>query len=96
VPPDVDALAIPAGIALLVTGTVVVVTVLTAMARAVDRLIDVAIAVRPRTPARPAGRRRRKSFTAMPRTVVAAILAGSLLFALAWSVFVLGRMRDLA
>jgi hypothetical protein len=96
VPTHTDALAIPAGIALLVAGTVVFVTALTAMARAVDRLIDVAIAVRPRWSPRPAVRRRRKAITAMPRMVVVAILAGSLLFALAWSAFVLGRMRDLA
>src|SRR3712207_8420434 len=48
------------GIVLLVAGTVVFVTVLTAMARAVDRLIDVAIAVRPRSAPRPAVRRRRR------------------------------------
>jgi hypothetical protein len=96
VPAHTDVLAIPAGIALLVAGTVVFVTVVTAMARAVDRLIDVAIAVRPRSAARAATRRSRKAFTSMPRTVVAAFLAGSLLFALAWSAFVLNRMRDLA
>jgi hypothetical protein len=32
----------------------------------------------------------------VPRTVLAAILAGSLLFALAWFTFVLGRVRELA
>ena len=95
-PTQVDVLAIPAGIALLVAGTVAFVTVLTVMARAVDRLIDVAVAVRPRSVARAAARRKRRASTAMPRMVVAAILAGSLLFALAWSAFVLGRMRDLA
>ena len=94
-PPDVDALAIPAGIALLVAGTVVFVTVLTAMARAVDRLIDVAIAVRPRPAPRQAAPRRRRSFSALPRAFVAAVLAGSLLFALAWFTFVLTRVRDL-
>ena len=94
-PADIDALAIPAGIALLVAGTVVFVTSLTAMARVVDRLIDVAIAMRPRSTPRP-GRHRRHWFSGTPRMVVAAILAGSLLFALAWSTFVLGRVRDLA
>ena len=93
---QVDALAIPAGIAVLVAGTVVFVTVLTAMARAVDRLIDVAIAVWPRSGTRPPGRRRRRSISTVPRTVLAAILAGSLLFALAWFTFVLGRVRELA
>jgi len=96
VPTDVDALAIPVGIAVLLAGTVVFVTVLTAMARAVDRLIDVAIAVWPRSSPRPTARRRRRLVGAMPRTVVAAILAGSLLFALAWFTFVLGRARALA
>ena len=95
-PSNVDALAIPAGIAVLVAGTVVFVTVVTAMARAVDRLIDVAIAVWPRSTPRQSVRRRRRSLSAVPRTVVAAILAGSLLFALAWFTFVLGRARDLA
>jgi hypothetical protein len=92
---DVDALAIPAGIAVLVAGTIVFVTIVTAMARAVDRLIDVAIAVWPRSAPRPP-RRRRRPISTVPRTVLAAILAGSLLFALAWFTFVLGRVRELA
>ena len=95
-PAEIDALAIPAGIAVLLAGTVVFVTVLTAMARAVDRLIDIAIAVWPRSEPRPVARRRPRRFAGTPRTVLAAILAGSLLFALAWSTFVLGRARDLA
>ncbi len=94
-PANVDALAIPAGIVLLLAGTVVFVTVITAMARAVDRLIDVAIAIWPRSQPRPAVRRRSRRFAGTPRTVVAAILAGSLLFELAWSTFVQGRARDL-
>lgn len=94
-PSDVDALAIPAGIAVLVAGTVAFVTLLTLMARAVDRLIDAAIAVRSRPAPRPAVRRRRRSLATMPRTLLAAFLAGSLLFALAWFTFVLGRVRDL-
>ena len=95
-PTEIDALAIPTGIAVLVAGTVVFVTVVTAMARAVDRLIDAAIAAWPRSTPRPAARRRRRPFAGLPRTVVAAFLAGSLLFALAWFTFVLGRARDLA
>ena len=98
-PANVDALAIPVGIAVLVTGTVAFVTVLTAMARAVDRLIDAAIAVRARSPLRSASRipvrRRRRMFGAMPRSVLSSVRAGSLLFALAWFAFVLGRVRDL-
>jgi hypothetical protein len=95
VPAEIDALAIPAGIGVLLAGTVVFVTVITAMARAVDRLIDLAISIWPRSEARLPLRRRPRRFAGMPRTVVAAILAGSLLFALAWSTFVLGRARDL-
>jgi hypothetical protein len=33
---------------------------------------------------------------ALPRTIVVASLAGSLLFALAWFAFILGRARGLA
>ena len=95
-PADINALPILVGIAVLVAGTIVFVSVVTVMARAVDRLIDVAIAVWPRSTPRQPARRRRRSFAAVPRTVLAAMLAGSLLFALAWFMYVLGRARDLA
>ncbi len=40
-------------------------------------------------------RRRRRGLAGLSRTVVAAMLAGSLLFALAWWSFVLSRIGDL-
>lgn len=92
-------MVIPLGMAVLLAGTVAFVVTLTVLARAVDRLIDIAIAARggstDETARRPATRPRRRRFAALPRTVLAAIVAGLLLFALAWSTFVLGRVREL-
>jgi hypothetical protein len=99
---DVSLLEIPLSILVLLSGTVVLVLALTVMARIVDRLIDVAVARRGGVTEgdgpgvrRVAGRPRRRGLAGLPRTVAAAMLAGSLLFALAWATFVLGRMRDL-
>ena len=81
---------------MLLSGTVAFVVTLTLLARIVDRLIDLAVALGRRSlPNRGPARSRRRTSTGLPRMVVVGMLAGLLLFALAWSTFVLGRARDL-
>ena len=99
-PLDLGGLEIAVAIALLLGGTVVFVTGLTLLARAVGWLLGEGRSERAsdgtfarRSAAQ--GRRSRRVGAGVPRTALVGMLAAALLFALAWSSYVLSRVRDL-
>ena len=99
-PLDLGGLEIALAIGLLLGGTVVLVSGLTVLARVVGWLLGEGRSERAsdgtfERHSAGASRRHRRVGAGLPRTALVGLLAAALLFALAWSSYVLSRVREI-